>query len=68
MANTFSVGPIQLTERDIENLDTSGLTPLAREILSKSKVREFSDLASPDTEVANKAARSLARKCFKLIS
>jgi len=64
----FCIGPIQLTERDLQEFGVSGLTPLAREILRKSDIHELSALADPDTETAREAARSLGRKCFRLVS
>lgn len=66
MSDFFGIRGLVVTEEQLQSLDVSNLSQLAREILASSDNPAISSLADQDVQRANESARALARDYFNV--
>lgn len=66
MTDIFGFRQLNISWEQLEDLQFVEMSPIAREILQKSKLKAVSDLANPDPTKAAEAGRALAQWYFQV--
>ena len=67
MTDYFTIRKLVVTEDQLQSVNVSNLSDLAREILASSDIPAVAAMADEDAQRANEAARALARDYFGVL-